>query len=316
MTSTLAWVGFILFLLVMLAVDLFIFHRRPHAVTLRESLRWAGVWVGLALLFNLGILYFRGPKPALEFLTGYLIEESLSIDNLFVFLLIFSYFRVPERYQHKVLFWGILGAIVMRLVFIVAGVALIHRFHWVIYVFGAILVISGIKMWSHQTTEIHPERNLVLRLFRRVYPVSATFEDGKFFVRIHGRRVATTLFVVLLLVETTDLLFALDSIPAVLAITHDPFIVFSSNAFAVMGLRTIYFALADLMKVFHYLHYGLSAILVFVGLKMLLADVFEIPIPVALAIIGTVLVGCVVLSQLRPRPVPPPLVGPGADVEP
>jgi len=301
MTPTLAWIGFILFLLAMLAVDLFIVHRRPHAVTLRESLRWAAIWVALALLFNAGIWYFQGSRAALEFLTGYLIEESLSIDNLFVFLLIFSYFRVPEAYQHKVLFWGILGAIVMRLIFILSGVALIERFHWTIYVFGAILIVSGVKMWSHQNAEIHPERNVVLRLFRRFFPVHPTFEHGTFFTRVQGRRVATTLFVVLLLVETTDLLFAVDSIPAVLAITRDPFIVFTSNAFAVLGLRTIYFALADLMKVFHYLHYGLSAILVFVGLKMVLSDLIDIPIPIALGVIALVLAGCIMLSQARPK---------------
>jgi tellurite resistance protein TerC len=300
-TPTVAWIGFILFLLAMLAVDLFIVHRRPHAVTLRESLRWAAIWVALALLFNAGIWYFQGSRTALEFLTGYLIEESLSIDNLFVFLLIFSYFRVPEAYQHKVLFWGILGAIVMRLIFIISGVALIERFHWTIYVFGAILIVSGVKMWSHQNAAIHPERNVVLGLFRRFFPVHPTFEHGTFFTRVQGRRVATTLFVVLLLVETTDLLFAVDSIPAVLAITRDPFIVFTSNAFAVLGLRTIYFALADLMKVFHYLHYGLSAILVFVGLKMVLSDLIDIPIPIALGVIALVLAGCIMLSQARPK---------------
>jgi tellurite resistance protein TerC len=305
MTTTLLWSGFFALLGAMLMVDLLVVHRRPHAVKLRESLTWAGVWVGMAMLFNLAILIVRGPQSALEFLTGYLIEESLSVDNLFVFMLIFSYFRVPAEYQHKVLFWGILGAIVMRLGFIVAGVAMIQQFHWAIYVFGAILIVSGIKMWSHQETEIHPERNLVIRLFRRFWPVTSGYENGRFFVRVDGRRAATPLFVVLLLVETTDLLFAVDSIPAVLAITKDPFIVFSSNAFAILGLRTIYFALAEVIKLFHYLHYGLSLILVFVGVKMLLADVVHLPIGIALGMIGVTLTVCVLLSLARPRPPEP-----------
>ena len=257
-------------------------------------------------LFNLGILIFRGTQPALEFLTGYLIEESLSVDNLFVFLLIFSYFRVPAVYQHQVLFWGILGAIVMRLGFIVLGVALMKEFHWVIYVFGGILIFSGIKMWSHEETEIHPEKNVVLILFKRFWPVTPRFENGRFFVRVDGRAVATPLFVVLLMVETTDLLFAVDSIPAVLAITRDPFIVFTSNAFAVMGLRSLYFALAELMRLFHYLHYGLSLILVLVGLKMVLADVIAIPIVYALVAIGVTLTTCVILSIARPKPAQAP----------
>jgi tellurite resistance protein TerC len=284
-----------------LAVDLLIVHRRPHAVKLREALTWSGVWIGLALLFNLAILYLRGTQTALEFLTGYLIEEALSVDNLFVFMLIFSYFRVPPQHQHRVLFWGILGAIAMRLVFIIAGVALIRQFHWVIYLFGLILVVSGLKMWQHQEPEIQPDRNIVIRLFRRFWRVTPGYVDGKFVARVDGRRMATPLLVVLLLVETTDLLFAVDSIPAVLAITRDPFIVFSSNAFAILGLRTIYFALAEAMKLFRHLHYGLSAILVFVGLKMMLTDVVHIPIGVALGVVALALGTCVVLSLARPR---------------
>jgi tellurite resistance protein TerC len=301
MTGPLVWTAFFAFLGLMLAIDLLVVHRRPHAVKLRESLMWSAIWIGLALSFNLVVLYFRGPQAALEFLTGYLIEQSLSVDNLFVFLLIFSYFRVPPDYQHQVLFWGILGAIVMRLGFIVAGVALIQEFHWAIYVFGAILVYSGIKMWSHQEVEIDPDKNVAVRIFRRFFPVTRDYVQNKFFTRLDGRTAATPLFVVLILVETTDLLFAVDSIPAVLAITKDPFIVFTSNAFAIMGLRTFYFALAGVMKVFHYLHHGLSLILVFVGIKMLTADVLHIPTPIALGVIGLVLAFCVVLSIVRPR---------------
>jgi tellurite resistance protein TerC len=301
MTGPLVWTAFFAFLGLMLAIDLLVVHRRPHAVKLRESLMWSAIWIGLALSFNLVVLYFRGPQAALEFLTGYLIEQSLSVDNLFVFLLIFSYFRVPPDYQHQVLFWGILGAIVMRLGFIVAGVALIQEFHWAIYVFGAILVYSGIKMWSHHEVEIDPDKNVAVRIFRRFFPVTRDYVQNKFFTRLDGRTAATPLFVVLILVETTDLLFAVDSIPAVLAITKDPFIVFTSNAFAIMGLRTFYFALAGVMKVFHYLHHGLSLILVFVGIKMLTADVLHIPTPIALGVIGLVLAFCVVLSIVRPR---------------
>ncbi len=299
--ATWVWAGFLVLLFSLLAMDLLIFHRRPHAIRVKEALAWSGVWVGLAMLFCLGLYFWLGPKPALEFLTAYLIEESLSVDNLFVFLLIFSYFRVPPAYQHRVLYWGILGAIAMRLAFIMAGVTLIERFHAVIYLFGAILVYSGIKMWSHHETEIHPERNVVLRLFRRFWPVTPDYHEGRFFVRVDGRRWATPLFIVLLLLETTDLLFAVDSIPAVLALTRDPFIVFSSNAFAILGLRTLYFALAEVLKLFHYLHYGLSFILIFVGAKMLLADIFHVPIGIALGVVGLTLVTCVILSIRRPR---------------
>jgi tellurite resistance protein TerC len=310
MNDTLIWSGFFLFLGVMLAIDLLIVHRRPHAVKLKESLMWSGAWVLLALIFNLGVLYFRGPAAGMEFLTGYLIEESLSVDNLFVFMLIFRYFKVPADYQHKVLFWGILGAIVMRLAFIILGVAAIERFHWTVYIFGAILVYSGIKIWTHHEVEIDPDKNVVVRMFRRFWPVTTRYDGGRFFVRVDGRRFATPLFVVLLLVETTDLLFAVDSIPAVLAITRDPFIVFSSNAFAILGLRSIYFALAEVMKLFHYLHYGLSIILVMVGVKMLLADVVHVPTGIALGLIAAILTVSVVLSVARPRPALPPPAAP------
>ena len=300
-TSTWAWIGFSVLVLGMLALDLMVFHRRAHAVRMREALIGSGIWVGVALAFNVGIYLLRGPQPALEFLTAYLIELSLSVDNLFVFLLLFSYFRVPSEYRHRVLFWGIFGAIVMRLAFIFAGVSLIQQVHWIIYVFGAILVWSGIKMATQRDTKIEPEKSVVLRLFRRVMPVSDAYTGAKFFVRVEGRRTATLLFVVLLLVETTDLVFAVDSIPAVLAISTDPFIVYTSNVFAILGLRAMFFALAGLIELFHVLHYGLAAILVFVGVKMLLSDVIHIPIHIALGVVGSILVGCVLLSLALPR---------------
>src|ERR671925_2361402 len=272
------WVAFNLFVLVMLALDLGVFHRRSHEVKLIEALVWSGVWTALALLFNLGVYYWYGPQPALEFLTGYLIEKSLSVDNIFVFVLIFSYFKVPARYQHTVLFWGILGALVMRAIFIFAGIALLQRLHWIIYVFGALLILTGIKMATQKDKEIHPDKNPVLRLFRRLVPVTEDYHADHFFVKQAGHYAATPLFIVLLVVETTDVIFAVDSIPAILAITVDPLIVYTSNVFAILGLRALYFALAAVMRLFHYLHYGLSAILVFVGVKMLLADFYNIPV--------------------------------------
>ena len=284
----------------MLALDLGVFHRKVHVIEIREALVWSAIWVVLSLLFNLGIYFWRGPETALEFLTGYLIEKSLSVDNIFVFLLIFSYFDVPSLYQHKVLFWGILGALIMRAIFILAGVALIQKFHWVIYVFGVFLILTGIRVALQKGKEIHPERNPVLKLFRRLIPVTARYEDSRFWIKKEGRYLATPLFIVLLIVETTDIVFAVDSIPAILAITLDPFIVYSSNVFAILGLRALYFALAGLMRLFHYLHYGLSGILVFVGLKMLLTDLYKIPIEVALGVVGAILVISVIISVVRP----------------
>jgi tellurite resistance protein TerC len=295
------WVAFNLFVLVMLAVDLGVVHRRSHEVKLTEALVWSGVWIALALLFNLGVYYWYGPQPALEFLTGYLIEKSLSVDNIFVFLLLFSYFRVPPLYQHKVLFWGILGALVMRAIFIVAGISLLQRLHWIIYVFGALLILTGIKMVTEKDKEIHPEKNLVLKLFRRLVPVTEHYHEDRFLVKQAGRYVATPLFLVLLVVETTDVIFAVDSIPAILAITVDPLIVYTSNAFAILGLRALYFALAGVMRRFHYLHYGLSAILVFVGVKMLLTDIYKFPIAVALGVVASILMIAFVASVVRAR---------------
>ena len=300
-TNILIWVGFNLFVVLMLALDLGVFQRRAHEIKIKEALLWSGIWITLALLFNLGIYFWRGPETALEFLTGYLIEKSLSVDNLFIFLLIFSYFDVPSLYQHKVLFWGILGALIMRAIFIVAGITLIETFHWVLYVFGAFLILTGIKMAFQKGRKIHPEKNPVTRLFRRWMPVSDQYEGDQFLIRKGGRYLFTPLFIVLLVIETTDVLFAVDSIPAILAITLDPFIVYTSNVFAILGLRALYFALAGLMRLFHYLHYGLSAILVLVGVKMLLADIYKIPIEIALGLIAGILLISIIASVVKPR---------------
>jgi len=308
----LLWVGFNLFVLLMLALDLGVFHRTAHVVKTKEALLWSVVWIALALLFNLGIYLWQGPKVALEFLTGYLIEKSLSVDNLFVFIMIFTYFGVPALYQHKVLFWGILGALVMRAIFIASGVALIEHFHWIIYVFGAFLILTGVKMAWQKDKEIHPEKNPVLRLFRRLMPVSDRYHGGAFFVKQGGRQFATPLFVVLLLVETTDLIFAVDSIPAILAITLDPFIVYTSNVFAILGLRSLYFALAGIMPLFHYLNYGLAAILAFVGAKMMLVDFYKIPIGISLSVVAAILLMAIIASRIWPRPQAPVMAPPEA----
>lgn len=300
-TQVILWSVFAVVVLGLLALDLGVFHRKSRAVNIREALIWCAVWVSLALIFNVFVYITRGPTAGLEFLAGYLIEEALSIDNLFVFLLIFSYFRVPAEFQHKVLFWGIAGALVMRAAFILAGIALIQKFHWIIYVFGAFLILTGVRMITEQGKEIHPEKNPVLRLFRRLMPVTDGYEGDRFFVMRGGRRFATPLFVVLLMVETTDLIFAVDSIPAILAITRDPFIVYTSNVFAILGLRSIYFALAGLMQIFHYLNYGLCFILVFVGVKMLLSDFYKIPVGIALGAIVLILLASILASLLKPR---------------
>jgi tellurite resistance protein TerC len=298
--QTLWWIIFNLFVLAMLVLDLKVFHRDAHEVKIREALMWSAFWIGLALVFNVGIYIFRGSEDALEYLTGYLIEKSLSVDNIFVFLLIFSYFRVSAQYQHKILFWGILGALIMRAILIFAGVALIERFHWIIYVFGAFLIFTGIKLAFEKDKEIEPEKNPALLFVRRFIPVTERFEGDRFFIRRAGRLFATPLFLVLVVVETTDVIFALDSIPAILAITTDPFIVYTSNVFAILGLRALYFALAGLLQLFHYLHYGLSAILVFVGIKMLVSDIYHIPVGAALGVVGGILVLSVVASMIWP----------------
>lgn len=296
------WTGFNAFILAMLALDLGVFHRKSHTVSLRESLTWTAVWVALALVFNAGVWHYAGSQKALEFFTGYLIEKSLSVDNVFVFALLFSYFAVPATYQHKVLFWGIIGALIMRAIMIAAGAALITHFAWIIYVFGGFLILTGIKMIVKREEEIHPERNPVVRLFKRLMPVTPGYRGDKFFVKENGLRMATPLFVVLLLVEFTDLIFAVDSIPAIFAVTKDPFIVYTSNVFAILGLRSLYFALAGVMNKFHYLKIGLGVVLSFVGTKMLLAHTtWKIDTLTSLGIILGILATSIVWSLLRPK---------------
>ena len=294
------WILFNLFVVAMLALDLGVLNRRSHRVSFREALAWSGVWIALAAAFAVLELFWHGRAQALQFVTGYVIELSLSVDNLFVFLVIFRYFKVPDQHQHKVLFWGILGALLMRGVFIVAGVGLIRRFSWITYAFGALLVYSGLKLLRQGETEIHPEKNPVLRLFRRTFPVTKDYVGGQFFTR-RNELYATPLFVVLLVVETSDILFAVDSIPAVLAITLNAFIVYTSNVFAILGLRSMYFALAGMMDLFHYLHYGLSVVLIFIGLKMLGSHYVNIPTGWALAIVLLVLGASILASLLNPH---------------
>ena len=294
------WVLFNLFVIVMLVLDLGVFNRRAHSISFREALAWSAMWITLALGFAVLVYFWHGRTASLEFVTGYLIELSLSVDNLFVFLVIFRFFRVPDKLQHRVLFWGILGALITRGIFIVAGVGLIQRFHWIIYVFGALLVYSGIKLMRQGDEEIHPERNPVLRLFRRFIPVTDDYVGEKFWVRRPGLY-ATPLVIVLLVVETTDVLFAVDSIPAVLAITLNAFIVYTSNVFAIMGLRSMYFAVAGMMDLFEYLHYGLSMVLILIGGKMLASHYVTVPTHVALATVAGVLVVSVVASLAFPK---------------
>jgi tellurite resistance protein TerC len=294
------WILFNLFVVAMLVLDLGILNRRSHRVSFREALAWSGVWIALAAAFAVLELFWHGRAQALQFVTGYVIELSLSVDNLFVFLVIFRYFKVPDQHQHKVLFWGILGALLMRGVFIVAGVGLIQRFNWITYAFGALLVYSGLKLLRQGETEIHPEKNPVLRLFGRILPVTKEYVGGQFFTRSSGLY-ATPLFVVLLVVETSDILFAVDSIPAVLAITLNAFIVYTSNVFAILGLRSMYFALAGMMDLFHYLHYGLSVVLIFIGLKMLGSHYVNIPTGWALAVVLLVLGASIFASLLNPK---------------
>ena len=299
--QALHWIVFASIVLVMLALDLGVFHRRAHIIRLREAVVWSVVWIALSLLFNLGVYLYIGPQAGLDFLTAYLVEKSLSIDNIFVFLLIFSYFSVPSQFQHRVLFWGIIAALFLRAFFIAAGLTLIQRFEWIVFVFGAFLVFTGIRMAVRKEGEIHPERNPILKLFRRLFAVSNEYEGARFFVKKDKHWIATPLLIVMLVVETSDLIFAVDSIPAVLAITVDPFIVYTSNVFAILGLRALYFALAGIMELFHYLHYGLSAILIFVGVKMLLSHVYDVPTALALGFIAATILISVVASILDPR---------------
>lgn len=300
--STILWGGFNLFVLGMLALDLGIFHRRAHVVKVREALIWTAVWITLSMAFNLFVYHYLGKEKALEFFTAYLIEKSLSIDNIFVMIMIFGYFQVPQAYQHKVLFWGILGALVMRVIFILAGIELIHKFHWLIYVFGGFLVFTGIRMVSSGDQNLHPEQNPLMKLARKIFPVTEKFEEDKFFIRRSGKLWATPLFLVVVLIEGTDLIFAVDSIPAILAISDDSFIVYTSNVFAILGLRSLYFALAGIEKYFQYLKYGLAAVLVFVGIKMCLTDIYKIPVEISLIVIVFILTIAMLASVIFRKP--------------
>jgi tellurite resistance protein TerC len=299
--SPLLWIGFIVFVLAMLAIDLLVFHRRAHEMRIREAAVWSVVWISLSLLFNLGVYFWFGADRALEFLTGYVIEKALSIDNLFVFAVIFSAFAVPAALQHRVLFWGIVSALVLRAAFIVLGAEILQHFHWVIYVFGAFLVFTGIKLLVKSDADVNPEKNPVLRFFRRVVPTVDGYRDTNFTVRENGRRYATTLLVVLVVIETTDIIFAVDSIPAIFGITQDPFIVFTSNIFAILGMRALYFVLAGMLDKFRFLKVGLALVLCFVGAKMLIAGIYKLPIGISLAVVAALIGGSIVLSLFRPK---------------
>ena len=302
-TREMMWLAFGSIIAVMFVLDLFVFNRKSHEIKFREALSWTIVWVSLAMAFNAGVWYFMGPAKALEFFTGYLIEESLSVDNLFVFIMIFSYFRVSRAQQPKILKWGIIGALVMRGIFILVGIELIERFHWMVYIFGAILVYTGIKMAFGGDDKVEPEKNPLVRLVRRFVPITKRARGDKFFIRRNGILAATPLFLTLIVVESSDVIFAVDSIPAVLAVTHDPFIVYSSNVFAIMGLRSLYYLLAHVMEMFAYLKLGVSFILAFVGAKMLLVDVVEIPLQLSLGVvIGTLAVSILTSVLLAKKP--------------
>ncbi len=288
------WIAFAGIITVMFILDLFVFNRKSHEIGFREALTWTAVWVGLAMAFNVGVWYELGSAKALEFLTGYIIEESLSVDNLFVFIMIFSYFKVSRALQPKILKWGIIGALVMRGIFIVVGIELIERFHWMIYVFGAVLIYTGFKMAFGDDEEVHPEHNPLVRLVRRFVPITKRARGDRFFIRKRGIWAATPLFLTLVVVESSDVIFAVDSIPAVLAVTHDPFIVYSSNVFAIMGLRSLYYLLANVMEMFAHLKLGVSVILAFVGSKMLLSNLVEIPLQLSLGVI----LGALTISML------------------
>ena len=295
-TPIIFWIIFNAFVLVMLALDLGVFHRKTHEVSLKEALTWTFIWISLALIFNAIIYYWRGQQQALEFFTGYLVEKALSVDNIFVFIMIFTYFQIPSKYHHKVLFWGIIGALILRVIFIFAGVALIEKFHFTIYIFGALLIYTGYRMFYHNDAKINPDKNPVIRFFKKLMPVTPDLHEDRFFTKLNGRRYATPLFLVLILIESSDLIFAVDSIPAILAITQDQFIVYTSNVFAILGLRSLYFALAGVVHRFWLLSYGLAIVLIFVGIKMLLVDFYKIPIGWSLLFIAAIITGSIFLS--------------------
>ncbi len=300
--SVFAWVGFNAYVLVMLALDLGVFHRKDHTISIREALVWTVIWVIQALIFDAGVWHFLGSEQALQFITGYVIEKSLSVDNLFVFLLLFTYFNVKSHIQHKVLFWGIFGALIMRATLIGLGATLIARFHWVMYIFGGFLVLTGIRMIFEAEPEVEPEKNPVVRLVRRLFPMTPDYHGAAFFVRIDGKRYATPLLVVVAVIEVTDLLFAVDSIPAIFSISTDAFIVYTSNVFAILGLRSLYFALAGIIDKFRFLNIGLALVLSFVGVKMLIVKWYEIPTWLALSTVALILSLAVTISVLLPEP--------------
>jgi tellurite resistance protein TerC len=301
MNGILPWILFNVFVLIMLALDLGVFHKKDKPVTFKEALGWSAVWITLALIFNGWIYYSMGQQPALEYLTGYLIEKSLSVDNIFVFVLLFSYFKIPAKYQHRILFWGVIGALIMRGIFIGVGAIMIARFHWVIYIFGVFLIYTGYKMIKESAEEMHPENNPLVRWFTKKGKVTNELHGHDFFVIINGKRLATPLFLCLLSIEFSDIIFAVDSIPAIFAITEDPFIVYTSNVFAILGLRSLYFALEGVISRFPYLRYGLAIILIFIGIKMVLADVYKIPIWASLIFIAVVLVASVLWNKVADR---------------
>ncbi len=300
------WIGFIIFILAMLTLDLGVFQRRAHEIKPKEALLWTGFWVSLALIFCVVVYYFKGAKSTVDFLTAYLVEYSLSIDNLFVFLVIFSYFRVPAVFEHKILFWGILGAMIARILFIMAGITLVQKLEWTIYLFGAFLVYLGIKMLFQEPEDIEPEHNPALKLFRRFMPISKDYQAGHFFIRENGKLLATPLMVVLIAISTTDVVFATDSVPAVISITRDLFIAYTSNIFAILGLRSLFFALSGLMRMFDYLSHGISVILTFVGVKMLISHWLEIPSWITLVVIVAILGLSIIISLVKPPKYPKP----------
>lgn len=295
-TSLLVWTAFVVFVLFVLALDLGVFHKKSHTVGFKESIIWSVVWIALAMVFAGVLFYWRGQDDMMLYLTGYVIEKSLSVDNLFVFLLIFSFFKIPNQYQHKILFYGIIGALVMRAFFIWAGIAVLQKFHWVIYLFGALLVVSGIKMLMPEKGDVDLGDKWIIKFTKKIFPTTHDFHDDKFFVKLGGKWFVTPLFITLIFVEFSDLVFAVDSIPAIIGITSDPFIVFTSNVFAILGLRALYFALKGFADLFHYLKYGLSIILMFIGVKLLISGVFHMPVSVTMAVIFGILFISVIAS--------------------
>lgn len=299
--NTIVWVLFNVLILFLLAVDLLLVNRKAHVISVKEALGWSAFWIGLAAVFNVVVYFWLGTALAMEFTAGYLIEKSLSVDNLFVFLMLFAYFKVPEIYKHKVLFYGILGAIIFRAIFIFAGIELLNRFSFVVYILGAFLVFAGMKMFFSKEKPMEPENNIVLRMLKKLVPTTFDYHGGNFWVKIRGVLYATPLFAVLLVVETTDIVFAIDSVPAVLAISKNPFIVYSSNIFALLGLRALFFAVAGIMDLFHYLKYGLALILVFVGAKIVISHWYHLDIRLSLGIVGVIILASIVLSLSFPK---------------